>query len=452
MKLLSQKKLIKLLNVCNKECIGLVELYYGLNWPHYAVVKSEKAKIFKLELKVNILLSNFYKGFKMILGAEKKCLSMFKRHSIARMTGILDKINELRFYLLQQMDKSFFTPKDYKVKREDHYDNFELKSMLCNEPKKIIQEDKSKKQAPEENFFPTQIKHEKKKAKNNNADIAEVNENMDSLEVSDKNSISENELEIQVNDVAEKTEDIHFENELIKSQNFMSLNKNLKRTSSETDKSLLSVQIAKIKLMQHEIEQETYLKKLKTIFDNSAFSRNLNKGLESLKEQINVIYEKSPINLHEVLMVKSSQDKNILPKIKDQCRSKSSSNLDLVFNNSREKFNDFLDLKGEEKVNFIGFKEMQPGKVFSVKDKNKSKVKLVKLPSLDVNYKENIAKLGPKLILNKEEYMLVTFDSKNTKSTNFEEMINEFNKSMFKFKKIISKQERKNLLKRRKSS
>jgi len=51
---LQERRLIKIKKLCNKESLGFIELFYGFSWMYTGVVKSEKAKIYRLDIKVSI--------------------------------------------------------------------------------------------------------------------------------------------------------------------------------------------------------------------------------------------------------------------------------------------------------------------------------------------------------------------------------------------------------------
>ena len=54
--ILKKKRLIKIINYGVKESLGFIEMYYNFNWLYTAVIKSDRCKMYKLELRVSIAI------------------------------------------------------------------------------------------------------------------------------------------------------------------------------------------------------------------------------------------------------------------------------------------------------------------------------------------------------------------------------------------------------------
>ena len=196
--------------------------------------------------------------------------------------------------------------------------------MELKELPKVIQKSNYKeKQKRTFDFFPTQIKPEEKPEEKPAQEIVHEEE--------------EGDLSYNGEDIENLSNDLR-PTKTKKEVTLINI-QNIENTPNQTNKSLINIQTNR--------ESDQYLsKKLKLdsqtkqqiIFKQSAWFKNQNKQYEELQDQINEIYSKSPINMHDIILAKSSSNSHALPRIKAECRSKSTTNLDLLLNKSRENF------------------------------------------------------------------------------------------------------------------
>jgi len=355
----------------------------------------------------------------MILQDEFDCVNKFERYSVSKLRLFLSRLNEIRDFTIRDLDKTYI-PLKYEEKKEVILEGFDLRSMELKEKAKPNNHSRQRKS---QDFFPTQIKHENKENKEDVEII--LNDLEKDKELFNENTVN-NDLENLNKEKGTNTPKMQMHIDIYK-----------------TDKSLINL---KPQLYDsRRLREETYLQRQKKMFEKSAWFTNQNKRLENLKDQINEIYSKSPVNIHDVLLVKSSTDKAIIPKIKEQCRSKSTTNLDLLLNKSRERFNDILLLNNDqEKLNSIqiGYQPMKPGKVFEINKKSKLK----KLPTIKNN------KLNQGIGKEDGTFYFDYSSSVTSKSTSIEDLLEELGKSMLKFKHTPGKLEMKNIIKRKRSS